>query len=279
MITTEQALWLGLLGCSADEVNGFASLRMPVSPTDLIALVEAGVTSTSVAELESTGMVLRVGEVLGLAQAGLSPAQAALYRRGDLTLTTEQLLVHHRDRLAELAKRDRHAESIIASASLADADFAGRTTQTVSVKSPARGSPAVPASFAAECRRLGFTSPADVEMLFRHNVHPVFIKDLHDAGLHPSPADLVRAIKAGLNAHDAKALLDAGYRFTVEDLIAIASAEVDPAFAVSLLDERFPVLSADQLVDLHRRGLDVQTIRELRGSATQSPVSAIGDSY
>ena len=252
-------LWLALQGLDRPALENFAGLRTDLDLDDLHALNAAGVTARKLAELERLGTVFRPDELRELLASGVTIDDAIAFREagfpGEVAAMTKLKAAGVGRESAVALDRAGLGGNVDRAAALTEAGIPPRYIDLVS--------------------RLGYSRGTDVRRLYEARVEPLMIRRLQRAGLDRAPVDtLIDARGAGVTGEDALAMAEAGYDVSLPELIALKQAGIDRAFIEAVADDQFKPLPADQLIELKRRGLTAEMIRELRAS---TPLFDVGD--
>jgi hypothetical protein len=145
--------------------------------------------------------------------------------------------------------------------------------------------------FAAAMHPFAFgQNPDDLIRLRRSGVEPAYAAGLHAFAFGQNADELIRARRSGIEVAFAQGMADAGYTFSLDDLIRLRRSGVEPNYAAPLWKAGYrfnadalinlrragvttdyaillaghSLLTADEIIQLSRRGIDAQTIQKLR---------------
>jgi hypothetical protein len=123
----------------------------------------------------------------------------------------------------------------------------------------------VSTDYAIAMRHAGVcTNVGDVIYLKQNSVSADYARELAAAGYKFTAAEVAKLHHSDIGASYAAALKKADYNFNVEEIIRLRRAGVDADFAAALIAPGHEILSADDLLILQQRGVDVEMVRKLR---------------
>ena len=263
--TVDEALWLALLGLDAAALDAYRTLASPADAGEVIALREAGIGPARLAGRDAAGP-------LRPTPADAPPPPAPRLRLPPTPPGSPAPRV-----LPPLPAPTTPPAPAVASAPAAPAPPAPPASrpEPPAVEAPALPAPPaggtptadgpVPDRYAELMGQLGYTRAEELSAMHAARVEPRSVRDFLDAGHNPTAEELIAARAAGVDGAAALEMARAGYRFRLAEILELAAAGVTPAYAVGLVDPRYPVLTAGQLIDLKDRGVTAEEVRAIRG--------------
>jgi hypothetical protein len=199
--------------------------------------------------MADAGYRFSTDELLGLKFAGVSADDAKKFRDAGYQFSADDLRgLRFGGVDASWAKKLRDAGYDFSASDLRSLRFGG-----------------VDADDAARFRRAGYRLSADELRGLRFTgVSASYAADLAAAGYKFTPEELSRLRFTGVGEDYAVALKKAGYEFSAEQLARLRFSGVSSDYACDVAIPGRANLSADELINLRRRGIDAETVRKLR---------------
>lgn len=123
----------------------------------------------------------------------------------------------------------------------------------------------IPADFVATVKECGLGSTtSEIVRLHTYRVSADELRAFREAGYSLTADEVIRLKTYNVRAAFAKELSDLGYGFSAEELIRLKQWRITTDYARALADPDHEPLSAEELIDLKRRHVDLETVSKLR---------------
>jgi hypothetical protein len=271
-------LLLALQDVSAAFVQEAKSAGLTVTVSGILRLRQSGINTEFIAELRQGGCVFSIDELIKLRHAGISPEFPVGVKKAGLKLTAEDLvMLRHAgvslDYLLDLKKADASlsARQVVALRHAGvSAEFFG---EAKSVRSGLASEEiirlrhaGVTADYLREWKDFDFAWD-EIIRLRNAGVPADFASALKRAGYALTSEQIIKLRHAGVAADFLATVKSAGYEFTPDEIIQLRNAGVTPQYLTGLHTAGQKPLSADVIIDLRRRGVPVETVRQIRTGA------------
>jgi hypothetical protein len=249
-VTANGLLRLRQNGINAEFISELRHGGCAFDIDELIKLRHAGVSAGFPVGVKKAGLTLTVDELVMLRRAGVSLEYLLDVKKADASLLSSQVIaLRHAGVSSEFFGEAKSIHSGLESGEIIRLRFAGITADYLRrwkefdfsldevIKLRNAG---VPSEFASALKQAGYALPSDQIIKLRH------------AGV---AADLLATVK------------NAGYEFSPEEIIKLRNAGVTPQYLAGLHLPGQKHLAADVIIDLRRRGVPVETVRQIRAGA------------